>query len=317
MNNSDLLTSLFATEKVEDVRSLVDEYISVHAAEASWLPVGGRRNNSGTIQAASDPARAFIERITNGVDAVIERKHIEHKGKPLCDSPKEATQAWFGVPPAGLHKLSEAQRRSLAQSSVIVTLHEGNGRGKRTLDVSDTGLGLTSDQMPATILSLNESNKLDKFYLAGAFGQGGSASFASSDYTLIASRSILSPETVSFTIVRYDPPEGAKLGSYVYLVSNGVVLETNDIPAAFTDAATHIRHFGYDLDDYAASIGPNSLYGRFQTILFEPVLPFWFVNRVHGGVGRSKDQERRSTVHARKGIPRASCHTVAHCFSRI
>jgi hypothetical protein len=281
MDEREFLSELLDTDKVERVRVLLEEYLGVHAVAASWVPIGGRRNNSGTIQAAGDPARALIERITNGVDAVIERAHVEHSGKPICTTPKEATQSWFGVPSAGLHKLSEAERRSLAQNSVFVILHEGNGRAKRTVDIADKGLGLTAEQMPQTILSLNESNKLDKFYLAGAFGQGGSASFASSDYTLIASRSILTPEIVSFTIVRYDPPEGVKLGSYVYLVKDAQVLQLTSILPEFADFSTHIRHYGYDLHDYSASIGPSSLYGRFQTILFEPVLPFWFSNRVH------------------------------------
>src|SRR5262249_25667024 len=156
--------------------------------------------------------------ITNAIDAVIDRAHFEHGGKPACSNPRDAVQVWFGVPKAGLHKLSESERRKLAQDGVSVTLFEGDGKARRCVEIADKGLGLTPAQMPKTILSLNESNKLDKFYLAGAFGQGGSATFASSEYTLIASRSLTSPELVGFTVVKYEPPKGVKLGSYVYLV---------------------------------------------------------------------------------------------------
>ncbi len=51
------------------------------------------------------------------------------------------------------------------------------------------------------------------------------------------------------------------------------------VPQGF--AATLVRHYGYDLDAYKGALGPNSLYGRSQGILFDPVLPFWFDNRVN------------------------------------
>ena len=282
MDEATLLKDLLDTDKVDDVRELLDRYVETQGQWISWRPVGDRANNSGTIQVAGDPARALFERVTNGVDAVIERAHQEHGGKPTCSSPKEAVQAWFAVPAAGLHKLSEAGRRQLAQNSVTVTLFPGDGRPKRAVEVADRGTGLTPDQMPNTILSLNASNKLDKFYLSGAFGQGGSATFASSEYTLIASRSRKHPDIIAFTVVKYMPPEGSKLGSYVYLVREGGVLTTTQIPESFQEFSTRVRHYGYDLDDYPSPLGPNSLYGRAQGILFEPVLPFWFEDKVHG-----------------------------------
>ena len=281
MNEATLLKGLLDTDKVDDVRELIDRYVETQSKWVSWRPVGDRANNSGTIQVAGDPARALFERVTNGIDAVIDRAHQEHGGKPKCSTPKEAVQAWFGVPVAGMHKLSDAGRRKLAQESVRLILLPGDGRAKRAVEIADAGTGLTADQMPNTILSLNASNKLDKFYLAGAFGQGGSATFAISDYTLIASRSVKAPDTVAFTIVKYLPPEGMKLGSYVYLVREGGVLATSEIPENFGAFSTRVRHYGYDLDDYPSPLGPNSVYGRAQGILFEPVLPFWFENRVH------------------------------------
>lgn len=281
MNPGILLKELLETDKTADVRALLDEFVSANQESCSWRPVGDRPNNSGTIQAAGDPMRALVERITNGIDAVIERAHHEHGGKPQCSNPRDAVQAWFGVPKAGLHKLSELERRKLAQDTVSVLLLEGDGKARRCVDISDKGLGLTPSQMPRTILSLNESNKLDKFYLAGAFGQGGSATLASAEFTLIASRSVLNSDTVGFTVVKYEPPKGVKLGSYVYLVSSGEVLQTKDIPVAFGDVSTRVRHYGYDLDDYGSKLGPSSVYGRCQTILFDPVLPFWFRTNVH------------------------------------
>jgi hypothetical protein len=282
MDEAKLLADLLATDKLEEVRGLLDEYVQLKAAWIAWRPVGDRKNNSGTIQAAGDPARSLIERVTNGIDAVIERAHQEHHGKPDCRTPREAAQAWFGVPTAGLHKLSDVGRRKLAQNAVTVSLLPGDGRAKRCVTVADKGLGLSVEQMPRTILSLNAENKIDKFYLSGAFGQGGSATFASSDYTLIASRSVKEPGTVAFTVVKLEPPQGIKLGTYVYLTVDGVLPTVTEVPESFGEFSTIVKHFGYDLDDYASPLGPSSLYGRAQAILFEPILPFWFENKVHG-----------------------------------
>jgi hypothetical protein len=282
MDDAKLLAGLLATDKLDEVRDLLDDYVQAKEGWVVWRPVGDRKNNSGTIQAAGDPARALIERVTNGVDAVIERAHHEHHGKPDCRTPREAVQAWFGVPAQGLHKLSESARRKLAQGAVTVWLLPGDGKAKRAVSIADKGLGLTGEQMPRTILSLNAENKIDKFYLSGAFGQGGSATFANSDYTLIASRSIKEPDIVSFTVVKLEPPQGIKLGTYVYLTVSGLLPTAFATPDALGEFSTIVKHFGYDLDDYPSPLGPSSLYGRAQAILFEPILPFWFENKVHG-----------------------------------
>jgi hypothetical protein len=282
MDEGRLLSALLAADTLDDVRGLLDEYATSQAAWITWRPVGDRRNNSGTIQAAGDPARSLMERVTNGIDAVIERAHFEHHGTPECSTPREAAETWFGVPAPGLHKLTASQRRKLAQNTLWLTLSPGDGRAKRTVTVADKGTGLSPDQMPHTILSLNAENKIDKFYLAGAFGQGGSATFASSDYTLIASRSVKSPNVIGFTVVKLEPPQGIKLGSYVYLVREQQVLTTTELPEEMKDFSTVVKHFGYDLDDYPSPLGQNSVYGRAQSTLFEPVLPFWLDNKIHG-----------------------------------
>lgn len=175
--------------------------------------------------------------------------------------------------------MSSAETRKLAQESVVLVLHPGEGASKRTVDIIDHGVGINQEQMPRTILSLNAENKLDKFYLAGAFGQGGSATLSNSTYTLIASRSRDTASIIAFTVVKFQPPSGLKLGSYVYLTLSNKVLSTEQVPADFT--TTHVRHYGYDLDAFKGALGPNSLYGRAQAILFDPVLPFWFDNRVN------------------------------------
>ena len=47
---------------------------------------------------SSDPARSAVERLTNGMDGVIDLEYQRHSGLPECRSPREAAVAWLGVP---------------------------------------------------------------------------------------------------------------------------------------------------------------------------------------------------------------------------
>jgi hypothetical protein len=213
------------------------------------------------------------------------------------------------VPAGGLSDLTPAQRRALAQG-ISVKILAGEGPDSRILEVRDTGIGLTPENMQGTILSLNESNKMQKHYLAGAYGQGGSSSFAPSKWTFIASRHDGLP-VVGFTVVHYEdlPPETYKMGRYVYLVLNREVLVA-EIPNDVFRAGTLVKHFGYDLSPYPSPLGPNSVYGMLNTVLFDPVLPVWLDDfEVHGyrrvikgsrnalkGAVDEGDEERRRTT---------------------
>lgn len=273
------LDSLLTATKIEQVSAAIaaargDDSVKV-------VPFGRRENNRGAIEVATDPARSLIERVTNAHDALLEHEHSRHKGVPVCRSPREAAEAWLEVPmKGGLSALTPKQRQNLAGDTVL-RLDPGEGWQSRILTVVDRGSGIAPEEMEGTILSLNESNKIQKHYLAGTYGQGGSSTLAFSRFVLIASRASGS-NLVAFTMVWYEdlPADQFKTGRYVYLTDNGAIPV---VDAAETDAerGTTIRHFGYDLTTYTASIGPKSLYGALQRVMFDPVAPIRFENRVH------------------------------------
>jgi hypothetical protein len=245
------------------------------------LPIAGRSNNRGTIEVASDAGRSAIERVTNAQDALLELEHLQRGGKPDCRSPREAASAWLGVPMReGLSGLSVRLRQELA-ANVVVRLEPGESAQSRLLTVTDRGIGIPVQKLESTILSLNESNKIQKHYLAGTYGQGGSSTFLFCRYAVIASRFVGASE-IGFTVVRYEdlPPEEYKTGRYVYLALDGHPLNIH----ARNDDHPHgtiVRHFGYDLARYNASFGPNSLYGILQRVLFDPVTPIRLESEVH------------------------------------
>jgi hypothetical protein len=280
MDQRRFFDALSSIEKVADVGEALDAF--KENKEIAEVPFGARPNNRGAIEVAADATRSAIERVTNAFDAVLELEHNRHSGKPDCRSPREAAEAWLNVSKKdGLSGLTTKQRQDLALNA-IVRLEPGEGPQSRTLTVIDRGIGIPPGKMKDTILSLNESNKIQKHYLAGTYGQGGSSTLFFSEYVFIASRAY-GTDQIAFTVVRYEdlPADDYKTGRYVYLVEGGDVLT---IAARETDFAhgTLVRHFGYDLSNYTASIGPKSLYGALQRVLFDPVSSIRLENKVAG-----------------------------------
>lgn len=280
MNERELLTALLEATNTQQVETALSEYVAANPG-VGFEPVGRRPNNRGAIEVASDAGRSMIERVTNMLDAILELEHEKHAGTPICRSPREAASAWLGVPEKeGLSALSNKQRQDLA-ARAVVRLEPGEGSQSRLLTVIDEGIGIEPDQLEGTILSLNESNKIQKHYLAGTYGQGGSSTFAFCKYAVIVSRRYGS-DRLGFTLVKYEdlPAEDYKTGRYVFLVRYDAPLE---VPAAEGDIAhgTIVRHFGYDLSGYTSPLGPKSIYGVLGRVMFDPVSAIRFENQVH------------------------------------
>jgi len=272
--------TLLAASTTEEVAVAVQAFEVAQGDRVGWAPIGGKENNRGPIEVSADPGRSLVERLTNGIDAILEAEHERHHGVPFCRSPRQAATAWLGVSERGLSEMTPAQRQGIAKR-VAIRL-SSQGRHGRLVEIRDLGVGLTPEMMPNTILSLNESNKIRKHYLAGTYGQGGSSTFAISAYTLIASRRAGNQE-VGFTVVKFLdlPPEDFKTGHYVYLTHDSAV-PAAETPEGEFAPGTLVRHFGYDLSSYPSPVGPNSVYGLLNQVLFDPVLPIWLDSEVHG-----------------------------------
>jgi hypothetical protein len=277
---NELLVALLCGDGLPAAKAALESFESEVGARVTWEPLG-RANNVGTIEVAADPGRSVVERLTNGIDAVLEGEWERHHGVPVCRNPREAATAWLAVPPTGLSGLTVVQRRHLADKTICSIL-PGEGPESRIVEVRDFGVGLPPSAMPGTILSLSESNKIQKFYQAGLYGQGGSSTFAVSKLSLIASRYADRP-TIGFTVVQYQdlPPEQYRTGRYVYMRLDGAIPEALP-PAAGFLSGTLVRHYGYDLSRYPNPIGEKSVYGLLNRVLFDPILPVFLDNAALG-----------------------------------
>jgi len=268
--------------KVPDVTDLIMQI--KETARPSWKPVGDRENNLATINLGSDPAAGLVERITNAIDAVLEKKWLESNEPTNLLSPRSAVDMWFGIKDGILKNVENIRDFSDLSHQVIVTLFDSGVVERPTIDIRDFGIGILSEHYGSTILSLNASRKLRKFFLSGAFGQGGSTALTYSPYTLILSRAVSIDKNtinpVAATIVRYNPgdPKLDKHGVYEYMVDNATGHPfTFDISEAEFPCGTLVRHVSMDLGKYKniMTAPTSSLWFLAHHYLFDPVIPFW------------------------------------------
>src|SRR5262249_13037268 len=140
-------------------------------------------------------------------------------------------------------------------------------------------------RMHSRLLSLGKTDKGDKPYLIGVFGQGGSSAYASCEYSWLLSRR--SPELldgasggVGWTIVKKIVPPGRRDPYWAYLAAHhdGRVLA---FPASSADAlgvrhGTRIAHVGWNVGKMEPA---RTLYPALNHLLFSPVLPYELYTR--------------------------------------
>ncbi len=211
---------------------LEDNNILFEEINNSWTCVGGTKYNFSAINMLKDSGKGLIERITNGIDAVLEKEKEVHQIK----EPKVADDI---VKVAFPHyyenkmkiKIGEANRQNACESAdkVIVAINDSTKSNRPTVDVIDQGTGIAGERFGDTILSIHKGNKstTDKNYLIGAFGQGGSTSLPFSFATIIVSKR---DEKIHFTIVKKCLFSDMKMDTYVYLTPNGQIpmIEVDD-----------------------------------------------------------------------------------------
>ena len=262
-----------------------------------WYPVGGDRGNAGRIKLAGSPENPLAERIVNGIEALIElERQLELKrdsGKRPPASPREAVQRYFEMPP--LDELPAWNRtirgmsardyaRKLAEKIRLRLL-----RSKRPVEytalVEDDGIGQLPSKMHETLLSLGSSDKPDKPYLMGVFGQGGSSAYAASEFSWIVSRRHHElvgdgSDGIGWTIVKHIFPVGRRDDYWAYLAAHPdgrVPWFSPHVGSRIgLENGTRIGHVNYN---FGRSEPARELYQALNHLLFNPVLPYELYTR--------------------------------------
>lgn len=298
-----LLESLLRATTNSEVRAILDEIgdtpeIGLNTPFGrlglQWLPFGSNPSNLSTIGLGTKPGRSLTERLTNAADALLEERVQPNVAPP--NSARLAAKAWFNRPISGPddglfkwdYSAQEVDRR------ISVVLQASGIEAAPTIDVVDDGIGIKPEDFQSTILSLQSGNKIRKWYLIGAFGQGGAATLAFCDYALIVSRHKQDPRICGFTLIRVlNLNETYKEDCYGYLAFAG---SDGSLSVPFCDIGmdhldvydikgeklpqfakgTMVRHYSYKLANLYGKLGPGTgnLYHYLHSTLFDPLFPF-------------------------------------------
>ncbi|MGD0058418.1 MAG: hypothetical protein ABSD58_03280 [Verrucomicrobiia bacterium] len=257
-----------------------------------WYPVGGDRGNGGRIKHAGSPENPIAERTVNAFEAMIElHRQLELKTNPDLPppaSPREAVKRYFDLPQLddlpgwsqpirGRKALDYA--RDIARLS-RVRLIRRTQPVEYTVLVEDDGIGQSPERVHTSILSLGASDKPDKPYLIGVFGQGGSSAFAASEYSWILSRRdprILGglSDGIGWTIIKRIFPIARRDDYWVYLAAHPdgrvPMLPGSAAPNVNLEHGTRIAHVNYN---FGKTEPARTLYQSLNHLLFNPVLPY-------------------------------------------
>ncbi len=251
---------LIAATTQEEVRDLINKHPFFKSCK--WVPYGDQPNNAGTIKAqAPDPIGALVEKITNGIDALLTRmcwdSGVDPTSPSAPQSQNEAIKKYFGENVANFN-LSDKEVRELASKTVRI-LGEGTTE-KPTISVVDLGEGQHPKDFSKTFLSIGGSNKIKIKFAHGVYNQGGSAAlkFCGNGYQLILSRRAPNirngeEDLWGFSLVREQYEEGFKAEWYEYCLIDGAIpsfpyepLKILPNKEAF-ESGSFVRMFSYSL----------------------------------------------------------------------
>ena len=213
--------------------TLNEHNLSYENIKKNFKFLGDNPSNGSNIGQLTNGEKGLVERITNAIDAVIEKEKRVNNIVSAKDSsviikkafPKYYKNMQDVIDGNGENKCYAKD----AENKVMLVVNDGSKSNKPTFDVIDKGIGLNGDEFKNTILSINHGNKLsrDKSYLIGAFGQGGSTSLAFTYATIILSKK---DNHVFFTIIKKVELNDYKNNVYVYLTLDDLIpeLDYND-----------------------------------------------------------------------------------------
>lgn len=279
------LNQINSITKAYQIETLIDELLRKKLIK--FRAVGDNECNCGIININTSPLSGFTERTINMIDSVLEKYYLTYSSN-LSDedlsSPRKFTEKVLKIPKGRMENLNDKKQIRKLAKDINITLQDSDEQKLPTVDFRDKGIGLLAKDMPKTILSLNHSRKINKKYLIGSFGQGGSTAFPCSKYTIIISRKFSTNNKlnkIAFTIVRYNDKdkENYKMGVYEYMVDKKTNLPLElDAPIEEFDSGTLVRHINMDINKYTSipvTNPTNSLWFLTHMRLFDTVLPLW------------------------------------------
>ena len=238
----------------------------------------------------SHPVPALVEKVINGIDAILERRCLEMGIDPESSmaprSIEEALEQFF--PNYKNWDVDDALRQQANELQIIAD----GPRNDTSLLIYDNGIGQKPEDFQSTFLSLLRGNKNKVHFVQGKFNMGGAGAIGfcgKKRYQLIASKRFEDSNLMGFTIIRRHPlteDEEFEVKStwYEYLCFN------KNIPSFVSgpfnaglyhrefDTGSLVKLYSYKLPPNARSVISRDLNRSLNEFLFKPGLPFLTVD---------------------------------------
>ena len=257
----------------------------------NWKPYGGSENNYGVVEnQQASPIPALVEKITNGIDAILERRCLEEGIDPKSpEAPKSVPEGVAKFFPD--HKNWDLTAHRKQQSEMLQIVADGP-RMETSLVIFDEGIGQAPGDFENTFLSLLRGNKNEIHFVQGKYNMGGAGAVAfcgKHRYQLIASKRFDNNSEFGFTLVRRHPLTASeeitrKNTWYEYLVIDGGIpsfkIDEIDLGLANRNFQTGsvIKLYSYDLPSGSRSVISRDLNQSLNEYLFRPALPILTVD---------------------------------------
>lgn len=307
----DLLSRLLSARSTAQVEAILatlpvvspDDYQWISADDRSsawqkgklhWVPVGLDRGNAGRIKLAGEPMNPLAERMVNGMESLIElarlRELLKNPAAVMPERPRNAVLRYFGFPALDtIERLDEEERKAMrakvdeVRNNLSITLDRDKKLKEFSVSIRDHGMGQIPQMMHKTLLSLGRTDKADKPYLIGVFGQGGSSAFSVSEYSIVVTRRAADIRkndedgSAGWSIVRMIQPKGRRDLYYAYLAAT----EDGTVPRVSAEEAdkagfkhgAQFTHIKYDFGAADSAIA-RLMYPALNHVLFNPILPY-------------------------------------------
>ena len=241
MEPEKLFYKLLKAEDETEVDAILSDQGYLVDDESLWSSLGKIENNFSIVSnQQADPTGALVDKLINGIDAILMAGCFSQKVSPeSTGAPKSmagAVERFFGVREGRLDSIDARERTALAEKFDLRLVAVGSKESPCYLLI-DKGEGQTPAMFPDTFLSLSQSNKLRIPFVQGKFNAGGTGVLqfcGTKNYQLIASkRHPQAPRKEGdstanlwgFTLVRRLPAaKGRRSSMYVYLAPQGQVL---------------------------------------------------------------------------------------------
>lgn len=236
----------------------------------------------------------LAERLINGMESLIElarlRELRKNSAAVMAANPRDAVLRYFGFPKLdSIERLDDDERKEKralvdkVRKNLTITLDHEKKSKEFAVTIRDHGIGQVPAMVHRTLLSLGRTDKADKPYLIGVFGQGGSSAFSISKYSIVVTRRAADIRKsgddagAGWSVIREIHPKGRRDPYYAYLAAteDGAVprVDAAEADKAGVANGAHFCHIGYDFGASDSAIA-RSMYQSLNHVLFNPVMPY-------------------------------------------